>query len=246
MTSADVRSIDFGGEAICFLIERTARRKTVAISVGYEGVRVLAPSDVSDDHILGVVRKKGRWVLGKQAAYRELGSAAGTREFISGETFHYLGRPYRLKLVPDEATVVTRIVARGSHLIAPVPTSADDMIRRSSVRSGLRLWYHERAKTHFPARAKAMAGLLGIKAPTVEIVDQSKRWGSCDAHGRIRLNWRLVMAPMSLADYVIAHEACHILEHNHARRFWRSLEVIMPDYETRLRKLDSLGHLFFW
>jgi hypothetical protein len=54
------------------------------------------------------------------------------------------------------------------------------------------------------------------------------------------------MAPMSLVDYVIAHELCHVIEHNHSRRFWRSLEIIMPDYEARLHKLDRLGHLFFW
>jgi predicted metal-dependent hydrolase len=246
MKASDIRTIDFGGEAINFLIKRTSRRKTVAISVGYDGVRVLAPVDVADDHIFGIVRKKGPWVLGKQAGYRELGSVAGAREFVSGETVHYLGRAYRLKVVPDNTTVVTRIVARGSHLIAPVPAGADGMIRRSAVRSGLCLWYRERAKAHFPVRAKAIASLLGVKTPTVHIVDQSKRWGSCDARGRIRLNWRLVMAPMSLMDYVIAHEVCHVLEHNHSRRFWRSLEIIMPDYETRLRKLDRLGHLFFW
>ncbi len=246
MTASDIRTIDFGGEAINFLIERTSRRKTVAISVGYDGVRVLAPADVADDHILGIVRKKGPWFLSKQAGYRELRSVTSAHEFVSGETVHYLGRPYRLQVVPDDGTTVaTRIVARGSRLIAPVPAGANDMIRRLSVRSGLRLWYHERAKAHFPIRANAIASLLGVKISTVHIVDQSKRWGSCAACGRIRLNWRLVMAPMSLVDYVIAHEVCHVLEHNHSRRFWRSLEIIMPDYETRLRKLDRLGRLFF-
>lgn len=91
-----------------------------------------------------------------------------------------------------------------------------------------------------------MAELLGISQPAVQVVDQSKRWGSCDTRGHIRLNWRLIMAPLSLADYVIAHEACHILEHNHSRRFWRSLETIMPDYKSRLRRLDRLGHRYFW
>jgi predicted metal-dependent hydrolase len=118
MTPTDVRTIDFGGEIIRFLIERTWRRKTVAISVGYDGVRVLAPMDVDDDHIFGIVRKKGPWVLRRQAGYRELGSAPVVREFVSGETFHYLGRAYRLKVVPDTTTVATRIIARGSQLIA--------------------------------------------------------------------------------------------------------------------------------
>jgi predicted metal-dependent hydrolase len=239
-------SVEFGGESIRFLIERTSRRKTVAISVGYEGIRVLAPADVSDEHILNVVRKKGRWVLQKQAGYKELGTTTNRREFGSGETFHYLGRGYRLRIVADPAAVVTRVIARGTHLIAPVPVDVDELVCRSAVRSGLRLWYQDRAKQHFPARAKVMAEQLGLSPPAVRIVDQSKRWGSCDARGRIRLNWRLIMAPLSLADYVIAHEACHILEHSHSRRFWRSLGTIMPDYEERVRRLDRLGHLYFW
>lgn len=246
MTDRSSHSVEFGGEVIYFQLERTSRRKTVAISVGYEGIRVLAPADVSDEHILKVVKKKGRWALQKQAGYKELGTSTAEREFVSGETFHYLGRGYRLKVVADPAAVVTRITARGAHFIAPVPSGVDELVRRAAIRSGLRLWYQDHAKQHFPARARVMAEQLGVSPPIVQIVDQSKRWGSCDMRGRIHLNWRLIMAPLSLADYVIAHETCHILEHNHSRRFWRSLETIMPDYETRLRRLDRLGHLYFW
>ena len=151
-----------------------------------------------------------------------------------------------MNVIPDDTAVDTRISARGSTLVAPVSLQASPLIRRVAVRSGLRLWYREQAKTHFPVRARRMAALLGIPTPSVHVVDQSKRWGSCDARGHIRLNWRLIMAPMSLVDYVIAHEACHVLEYNHSRRFWRSLQTIMPDYEARVRELDRMGHLFAW
>lgn len=246
MTDTAKRSIVFGGEAVEFLVERTARRKTVAISVGFDGVRVLAPSDLDDDYVLSIVRRKGAWLLRKQAAYRELGGQPVVKEFVNGETFHYLGRQYRLKLVPDEAAITTRIAARGSTLVAPVLPNEHASVRRAAVRSGLRHWYRVHAGQHFHARARAIAQMLGIPTPTVSVVDQSKRWGSCDARGRIRLNWQLIMAPMPLVDYVIAHETCHVLEHNHSRRFWRSLEVIMPDYKKRVRELDHLGHLFVW
>ncbi|WP_422384323.1 M48 family metallopeptidase [Roseibium album] len=246
MTDAAWHSIVFGGETFAFQIERTARRKTVAISVGFDGVRVLAPPDLDDDHVLSIVRKKGAWLLRKQAAYRELGGQPVAKEFVSGETFHYLGRQYRLKLIPDETALTTRVAARGSTLVAPVPSNEHPSVQRSAVRSGLKRWYRAHANQHFPVRARMIAETLGIPTPTVTVVDQSKRWGSCDARGHIRLNWRLVMAPMPLVDYVIAHEACHVLEHNHSRRFWRSLETIMPDYEDRLRRLDRVGHKFIW
>jgi hypothetical protein len=148
--------------------------------------------------------------------------------------------------VPDKETVITRVTARGSRLVVPVAIGFGPDVQRATVRSALRHWYRDHAKTHFPARARKTAELLGIPIPLIKVVDQSKRWGSCDTRGHIRLNWRLVMAPLSLVDYVIAHEACHVLEHNHSRRFWRYLETIMPDYENRVRRLDRLGHLFVW
>ncbi len=244
--TSPAHSLDFGGELLSFSIVHTARRKTVAISVGLDGVRVLAPTDLDDDRILKIVWKKGPWLLRKLATYRELGGAPSPREFVSGETFHYLGRPYRLKVVADEAAVLTRIVARGASLVAPVLPDTNPTVHRSAVRSALRLWYRDHAKIHFPVRAASIGELLGIAPPAVDVVDQSKRWGSCDARGRIRLNWRLIMAPMTLVDYVIAHEVCHVLEHNHSRRFWRSLETIMPDYENRVRQLDRLGPMLLW
>lgn len=243
MTAHELR---YGGEVVSFDIERTSRRKTVSISVGYDGIRVLAPSDMDDAHVIGIVRRKGAWLLRKQADYRELGGVPIEREFVSGETFHYLGRAYRLRVVTDPSAVITRIIPRGSTFIAAVLPDASPLIRRAAVRSGLRLWYRERAKAHFPERARMIAETLGTSRPSVQIVDQSKRWGSCDAQGRIRLNWRLIMAPMTLVDYVITHEACHRLEHNHSRRFWRALETIMPDYETRVRHLDRLGRTLVW
>ena len=77
-------SLKFGGEIVSFAIERTSGRKTVAISVGYDGVRVLAPADLDDEHVTRIVRGKGPWLLRKQASYRELGGAPIAREFVSG------------------------------------------------------------------------------------------------------------------------------------------------------------------
>ena len=108
MINSTFHTFDFGGAELSFLIERTTRRKTVAISVGYDGVRVLAPFDLNDDQITAIVRKKASWILRKEAGYSELGSTPPPREFFSGETFYYLGRAYRLKVVPDGNVVLTQ------------------------------------------------------------------------------------------------------------------------------------------
>ena len=246
MNDRNVHYLDFGGEQISYALTRTSRRKTVAITVGFDGIRVLAPDDLNDAKVSEFVRKKAAWVLRKKAIYLEISGIASPKEFVSGEAFHYLGRPYRLKVVSDPNAVVTRVTARGANLIAPILPEHDPIIARAAVRSALRQWYIKHAEAQFSLRMQSVCQTLGCEPRSISVVDQSKRWGSCDAKGRIRLNWRLVMAPVYLIDYVLAHEACHMLEHNHSRQFWRMLETIMPDYEQRIQRLDSLGHQFNW
>lgn len=246
MTRDIADTVDFGGQEIKFALSKTSRRKTVAITVGFDGVRVLAPSDLDDGRIADLVKKKAPWILRKEAMYAELSGVPSRKEFVSGETFHYLGRPYRLKVVRDPQAIVTRISARGSNLLAPVLPDHDPVIARSAVRSGLRHWYIARANRKFSERMQLVCLALGIEPGSISVVDQSKRWGSCDARGRIRLNWRLVMAPVPLIDYVLAHEACHRIELTHSRQFWRKLETIIPDFQERIRRLDALGHSFNW
>nr|WP_271586892.1 YgjP-like metallopeptidase domain-containing protein [Bradyrhizobium sp. CCBAU 53415] len=125
----------------------------------------------------------------------------------------HLGRPYRLKVVPDNAVVIPGITARGSSLVASVP-ELGLLVRRAAIRSALRHWYRDHAKMHFSDRVSHTADLLGIERLPVRVVDQSKRWGSCDARGTIRLNWRC------------ARGDCHILEttiHDGSGAVWRLL-----------------------
>jgi predicted metal-dependent hydrolase len=246
MSSAETGAVVFGGEPIKFTLERTARRKTISVAVGLEGVRVLAPSGTSTIRIEKTVKDKGAWILKKLATYSDLGIALPPREFVSGEAFHYLGRPYWLKIEKKKGTVLTRVKRRGGLLIAPMAPYVDPIIRRATLRSGLSHWLKDHATRIFPERARILANKLGTRLPPLKIVEQSKRWGSCDKRGHNRLNWRLVMLPMTCIDYVIAHELCHILVPDHSRRFWTQLEILMPDYRERVHQLNKKAHQFYW
>ncbi len=82
-----------------------------------------------------------------------------------------------------------------------------------------------------------MGGILGVRYRKLMLTEPERQWGSCNAQNVIRLNWRLIMAPLSLIDYVAAHELCHVPHKNHGPRFWRMLEKSMPDYKARRRQL---------
>ena len=83
-----------------------------------------------------------------------------------------------------------------------------------------------------------------MAVPQLLIRDQAGRWGSCNAKAELRLNWRIVMAPQSLFDYVIAHEVCHLRVPNHSNDFWQCLRQVMPDFAQRRERLALEGRLF--
>ena len=97
-----------------------------------------------------------------------------------------------------------------------------------------------------PERVDVWASKLGVTPRSVLVREPDKRWGSCDAKGNVRLNWRIVQAPMRLVDYVVAHELVHLVHADHGRAFWQELGRVMPDYEGRREMLRRVGMGGVW
>lgn len=243
---SDGRCVVFGKRPISYIVERTGRRKTIAVSVDVSGVRVLAPADATDAEVETVVLCRAVWILGKLDLVGEIARGKGAREFVSGEAYHYLGRAYRLRVVEAPGIGATRVRVSGRALIAPVAAGLDDRLTKIAIRRGLRTWYEQQAKRILPERIAIFAERVGVGPPSLLIRDQERRWGSCDAKGRIRANWRVATLPLHLLDYVMAHEVCHLVEPNHRSPFWRLLEVVMPDWEARRVELRSTGARYCW
>src|SRR5581483_11642659 len=96
-----------------------------------------------------------------------------------------------------------------------------------------------RARIELIAQSEAMA--LGVRYRRLSIRDQVSRWGSCSSAGSLSFNWRLVLAPHDVLDYVVVHEVCHLVEHNHGRSFWRLVERRRPGYRESKAWLDEHG-----
>lgn len=101
------------------------------------GVRVLAPIDAGPEEVEATLRRKAPWVLAKLAIFDDVGPGRVAREFVSGESFHYLGRAYRLRVLPEADVVATRVRLIGRHFLAPVTAGLDDRLARIAIRRGL-------------------------------------------------------------------------------------------------------------
>lgn len=239
---SQIDTVVFGNTTIEYAIQRTNRRKSIAITVRPDmSVSVAAPKGSRRALIAGKVREKADWVVRQQERIRSNGRQAG-KDCVSGESFRYLGRQYQLK-VEQRSTTPSQALAtmtRG-YLVVPVARRWNRGRRQAAVQRALVEWYRARAVHQIRAAVDQLAERLGVDVGTVEVREMKTRWGSGGADGRVRFNWRIVMAPKRLLEYVVAHELCHIRHHDHSREFWRLLSRVMPDYEQRRRELEKLG-----
>jgi len=234
--------VAFGASTIDYRVERSSRRKTVTIAVDpVHGVILKAPVDVSGQRLDEVVAAKGSWILQRLLDYQELGPAPPPREYVGGESYLYLGRHYRLKVVENSGAEKSRTALRGAFLTVEIGECDADRSRDEVVRDALVKWYRRQAGRRLPERVALYAARVGLECPPVLIRNQEKRWGSCSSKGEVRFNWRIIMGPMSLVDYVVAHEVCHLKVRDHSTAFWKLLGTVLPDYEDRRARLRVEG-----
>lgn len=233
--------VPFGRSTIDYRIERSSRRRTVTIAVDASEVVLKAPVDTPPDRLRDVVRSRAPWILQRIWEFREIGAAPHPMEFVSGENCTYLGRQYRLKVVRVPGPATPRAALRGAFLDVTVGREMDAERRRDHVERAVTSWYRIQAERRLPERVKLFASRAGLACTHVLIRNQEKRWGSCNSRGELRFNWRLIMAPMSLVDYVVAHEVCHLKVRDHSAAFWTLLGTTLPDYQVRRERLRAEG-----
>lgn len=238
--------IQFGQRHISFAVVRSHRRKTVALAVDpMDGVIFSAPDFVSIAKLETLAKEKGAWIIKNLRHHAELESLPVPREYVSGETFSYLGRHLLLKVTREKEHREATCKVSGRFMIVTCPAGIDKSDLVSAVRAALVEWYKDHAEKKISERVTIYASKLGVPVNKVLIKEQQKRWGSCDKHGHLRFNWRVIMAPIALVDYVVAHELCHLKIKDHSAEFWKLLGMVMPDYEERRERLRKVGGSYF-
>lgn len=236
--SQETHTIQYGETTIEYDLDY-APRKTMAISVAPNlRVSVIAPHDTEPEAIAARVRQRAPWILRQRRELERYLPTPAPLHYVSGETHRYLGRQYRLKVVEGQQEAVK--LSRGwLHIWTP------DKGERGRVKQLLDGWYSAQAHRVFPERLQAMLPrfrAVGVtETPQIVIKPLEARWGSCTGSGMITLNLRLIQMPTSHIDYVVVHELCHLVEHNHSQRFFRLLDQMLPDWRERRQSLNELS-----
>jgi predicted metal-dependent hydrolase len=214
------RLIRLGGRDIEYRFVRR-RRRTLGLTVDYDGLKVSAPLRAPWRDIESFVREKERWILRKLEEWSRAPRPARLRG-VSGETLPLFGTTVRLVARPGP---VERV---GGELHMPE--------LRALVR-----WLKGAALEALRPRVAHYAARLGVPAPRLALSNAQTQWGVCTEDGVIRLCWRLVHIEPRLADYVVAHEVAHLVELNHSARFWRLVADLYPGWIEARERLELAG-----
>jgi hypothetical protein len=193
---------------------------------------VRAPHFASSRLIQKLVDQKRIWIHKKQEMIRRHSEKLKAREFVPGEEFLYLGQNYKLEITENAGE---RLFFDQSFYLSKNGLA--------SARELLREWYLQKAGEILSARVKHFADVRKISYRRLGLSNARKRWGSCSPKRNLRLNWRLVMAPMEVIDYVAVHELAHLIEPNHSPRFWGAVKEMLPGYALSRKWLRENGHL---
>jgi len=229
---------------------RRSRRRRTRIGLAFDAAgRVIleAPLDVTTAELKAVVVEHGRWLRARLETLRDQAVCVSAPRYVSGELLQYLGEAYSLavetgprrvwrreksgqqRLFHDVRGVVGSIVVR-------LPDTATEQVKRALDR-----WYRREAEQCFAARLHVFRDLPWMSAWSGDwgVRFMRSQWGSCAVSGRIVLNTHLVKVPEHLIDYVLLHELCHLVHHDHSHRFYALMRAHMPDWEVRRLELDA-------
>jgi predicted metal-dependent hydrolase len=202
---------------------------------GEKGLTVVLPSGYDLDRLPVLLKEKGQWILKSLARYRQAPANGATRELRSGSRIPYLGR--ELKIVKSQVlTLPESVKLDGDHLLINLN---NHKIKLCLV---VEWWYRQQAAKLIKKKVAELCPRLRVSCNRIVIKGAKTRWGSCSRKGNLNFNWKLMMVPEPVIDYVVIHELCHLKEMNHSSKFWQLVGEHCPEWRKHrqwLKKHES-------
>ena len=224
---------------IPYSLRRSRRRSTISVTIDPDkGMLVHCPQRLPQAEIDAFLRRKSKWIRSKLALIDSLRANQQPISWQDGAALPYQGESYTLRIRPDASGGSVSLhggiieVACGLAGEQPADTASESLVMA---------WYRREAERVIQQRVAYFERCVGVTPRKVTVKDQKRRWGTCTSRGALYFNWRLILAPSHILDYVVVHELCHLLELNHSPHFWSLVSAVLPDYRQRRTWLRQQG-----
>ncbi len=223
--------------SVPYRIRRSDRARHARILVGGEGVEVVVPRRFPMRDVAPFVEEKRSWIERTLRRMRESETELPPARLEHGGELPYLGERLALVVRVERGRRRPHVSRRGSEVVVAVGGPG-----RAALRDALERWYRRRARLEVKGRLDAAVAAAGVRYESLQIRGQRTRWGSCSSSGAMSFNWRLLLAPAEILDYVVQHEVAHLEVHDHSESFWSLLASRCPDWRHHERWLRRHGH----
>jgi len=217
-------------------IIRSSRRKRLTIEIDSYGVKARAPHKMSTKVIQQFAQQKEKWIRQHLLAQPK---PTPKLELSNGAILKFLNQPISLRVLQNQRGAVA---LKGDQIVVPVIQTSRPIV--DSMKDKLIRWYKQQALSLLEAKVTHYAEQMEItlsKTMKVKVRDYKRRWGSCDEKKNLSFNWRIIMAPEEVLDYVVVHELAHLIEFNHSKQFWLIVESTLLDWRKRQDWLHQYG-----
>lgn len=210
-----------------------ADRQTTDIVIERDGmITVRPPQWMTPEQVDETVFSKRMWIYKNLAEWRDLNAIRIDREWVNGESFLYLGSRYQLRLV-DQQDEALKLKDGRFCLLNSVPSQQRHKVFQD--------FYSSKGLARISARVGYFADKVGVKPGKVIIKDIGYRWASCLKNSDLHFHWKCLMAPLTIIDYIVVHELCHLHYRDHSTAFWNEVDKVLPDYQQRKTWLRERG-----
>jgi predicted metal-dependent hydrolase len=207
------------------------KRKTLSLQITKDArVVVKAPLLMPDFMIKNFLNEKQDWIRKKIIPIMNT-QEIRNKKYTEGEKYLYLGRIYTLKFGN-----YTSVKIEDEFILFPIA-----LVFRAQ--KELKSWFQKEAKDLITRRVQSHSIQMNTKYTSIFFSDTASKWGTCFPNNSLQFNWRLIMAPIFVLDYVVIHELAHTMEKNHGERFWKIVEKYTPAFKTHRKWLSQNGHL---
>ena len=219
-------------ELLIQVVRSRRRRKTSSIIISNGIVKVVVPDQISDFTIKELINKRMSWIKKKLQDESNIQPAI-VKEYVDDENFTYLGNNYKLKSFVRNVSFVK---VSSDYINVSLPKKS-----KENIKGLLERWYKEKAIEILTEKTNRYAKIIGVSPTAISVGDYKSKWGSCSIEGKISYNWKIIIAPRKIIEYVVIHELCHMLEHNHSKEYWRHVNTYCKDFKESRKWLRMNG-----
>jgi len=224
---------------LTYHVKYTKKRKSVQLKiVSSTHLEIAAPNAFPKASIEKILHEKASWIIKKIVHLKVVAANPLNKSITGGATILYLGHPHTLVLHTDKEKPMISVQDYKIFIQVPIINTEQTSCFLESL---LKQWYRQQAQQLLVATTSLWSAKIAVQPQRITIKEQKTRWGSCSSKGNINYNWRIVMAPPEVIDYLVIHELCHLRVPNHSLLFWQEVARFSPNFKQHRAWLKTNG-----